>query len=782
MMERPPRTSSSVADLHPRLEAALSGRYTIERELGRGGMAIVYLAQDLKHRRRVAIKVLHPELAAAVGPERFLREIETAARLNHPHILPLHDSGEADRFLYYVMPFVDGESLRDRLNRERQLPIEDAVAIADAVASALSYAHSHDVVHRDIKPENILLSHDQAVVTDFGIAGAIAAAAGGKLTQTGIVLGTPAYMSPEQASGERALDGRSDVYSLGCVLYEMLAGEPPFTGLTDQAIIAKRFTDPVPSARRLRETVPPPVDRAISKALARAPVDRFATTHQFAEALRVSAAAVADTIAGQAPATPATPASDDLSEAGRHAFARHAWRQAFETLSKANAARALPVEDVERLAESAWWIGRIDDCIAARERAYAAYMDQENPRLAALVAVRLAEDFFRRQAKSLGNGWLKRAERLLQDVPECREHGALLRLHAVIALETEGNVDKALGLARRTADIATRFHDRDLQALALHDVGRMLVSKGELAPGMAMIDEAMAAAVSGDLGPEVTGRIYCNMMGTCEKLADYQRAAEWSEAARRWCELHTESGFPGICRVHRAELMRLRGSWSGAETEALRAAQELQGFYHIAAGEAFYEIGEIRLRMGDLKRAEEVFRQAHELGRDPVPGLALVRLAEGKIEAAKALIDRAIADRPGESLERARLLPARVQIALAAGDLDLARETVTELEAIAGEYGSTAFQASAAQARGAVELADSCRDGAVPNLRRACKLWQEVQLPYETATARLLLAGAYRATGCSEDAELELQAALSTFRGLGADITTASALSAQTIS
>jgi len=765
-----------VTDLLTHVQAALAGGYAIERELGRGGMATVYLAQDLKHRRPVAIKVLAPELAAALGRERFLREIETAARLTHPHILPLHDSGEADGLLYYVMPYIEGESLRDRLDREKQLAIADAVTITCAVANALSYAHSHDVVHRDVKPENILLSNDEAIVADFGIAAAIDAAGGGKLTRTGIVLGTPAYMSPEQGAGDRALDGRSDVYSLGCVLYEMLAGEPPFTGPTSQAIIAKRFTDPVPSARRLRDTVPPPMDQAIAKALARAPADRFATTHQFAEALRASAEARPAIVAT------APPAHGDVEDAGRSAFARHAWREAFETLTNARAIRALAVEDDERLAESAWWIGRVDDCIAARERAYVTYMDQRKPRLAAAVAVRLAEDFFRRQAKSLGNGWLKRAERLLQDVPECREHGALLRLHAMLAFDSEGDVEKALGLARRTSDIATRFRDRDLQALAMHDVGRMLVSKGELAQGMALIDEAMAAAVGGELGPEVTGRIYCNMMGLCEKLADYQRAGEWSEAARRWCEQHTESGFPGICRVHRAELMRLRGSWSDAETEALRAAQELRGFYNIAAGEAFYEIGEIRLRMGDLKRAEEVLRQAHELGREPVPGLALLRLAEGKIDAAKGLIERAVADRPEGSLDRGRLLPARVQIALAAGEVDRARESVTELEAIAREYGSTAWHASAAQARGAVQVAEGVADAAVPNLRRACKLWQEIQLPYETATARLLLAGAYRATGSPEDAELELQAAKSTFQGLGADVRTAGALSGQALS
>jgi len=268
-----------------RLRAALADRYALERELGRGGMATVYLARDLKHGRPVAIKVLRPEIAAALGPERFLREIEVAARLTHPHILPLHDSGEAAGFLYYVMPYIESESLRDRLEREGQLPLEEALRITREVASALAYAHNHDVVHRDIKPENILLSGGEAVVADFGIARAITQAGGRGLTETGIPVGTPAYMSPEQASGGGPIDGRSDVYSLACVLYEMLAGEPPYTGPSAQVVIAKRFTDPVPSVRRLRETIPPAVDAAIMRALAKAPADRFGTPVEFANAL-----------------------------------------------------------------------------------------------------------------------------------------------------------------------------------------------------------------------------------------------------------------------------------------------------------------------------------------------------------------------------------------------------------------------------------------------------------------------------------------------------------------
>jgi serine/threonine-protein kinase len=268
-----------------RLKAALGARYTVERELGQGGMAFVYLARDLKHHRSVAVKVLRPELAAALGPERFLREIEIAARLTHPHVLPLYDSGEAAGVLYYVMPYVEGESLRDRLDREKQLPLDDSLRIAREVASALAYAHSRDVVHRDIKPENILLAGGEAFVADFGIARAITAAAGERLTATGVAVGTPAYMSPEQAAGDRALDGRSDVYSLACVLYEMLAGQPPFTGPTTATVVHQHLTAPPPSVTRIRPAVPAGLARLIERALAKTPADRFATARQFAEAL-----------------------------------------------------------------------------------------------------------------------------------------------------------------------------------------------------------------------------------------------------------------------------------------------------------------------------------------------------------------------------------------------------------------------------------------------------------------------------------------------------------------
>ncbi|MEJ2088662.1 MAG: protein kinase [Gammaproteobacteria bacterium] len=278
--------SDPVNSLPDRLERGLAGRYTIERELGQGGMALVFLARDLRHDRQVALKVLRPEISVDVGAERFLREIKLAAGLTHPHILPVHDSGEADGLLFYVMPNMEGRSLRERLVAEGQLPLDEALRITREVASALDYAHRHQVVHRDVKPENILLHEGAAMVADFGIGKALSE--GASVTQTGMTLGTPAYMSPEQASGEGDVDGRSDLYSLACVLYEMLSGEPPFTGPTAQAIIAKRFVSPIPKVGTTRD-VPPALEEALTRSLARTPVDRYPSAAQFAEALQVIA-------------------------------------------------------------------------------------------------------------------------------------------------------------------------------------------------------------------------------------------------------------------------------------------------------------------------------------------------------------------------------------------------------------------------------------------------------------------------------------------------------------
>jgi serine/threonine protein kinase/Tol biopolymer transport system component len=297
-------------DADPRLVNALADRYRIERELGAGGMATVYLAFDLKHDRKVALKVLRPELAAVIGAERFLAEIKTTAALQHPHILPLFDSGQAEKFLFYVMPLIEGESLRDRLNREHQLAVEDAVRLAKEIGSALDYAHRHGVIHRDIKPENILLHDGAALVADFGIALAVSHAGGNRMTETGLSLGTPGYMSPEQATGERGLDARSDVYSLGCLLYEMLAGEPPHTGPTVQAVIAAVVTKEPERLAIRRRSVPANVEAAVHKALAKLPADRFASAEAFVRALTEPATAASmAALSGFTPAASAPAAS-----------------------------------------------------------------------------------------------------------------------------------------------------------------------------------------------------------------------------------------------------------------------------------------------------------------------------------------------------------------------------------------------------------------------------------------------------------------------------------------
>jgi serine/threonine-protein kinase len=276
-----PPESDSIAPLN----AALEGRYLVKRELGEGGMATVYLADDLKHERKVALKVLKPELAAVVGADRFLAEIKTTANLQHPHILPLFDSGEADGFLFYVMPFVEGESLHDRLERDYQLPVDEAVRLAVDLAEALESAHAHGVVHRDVKPANILLSQGRPLVADFGIALALSSAGGHRMTETGLSLGTPHYVSPEQATGDQVVGPASDIYSLGCVVYEMLVGEPPYTGRTAQAVLGRVITSVPESVASQRRAVPAHVDAAVSKALEKVPADRFSSAAEFAAAL-----------------------------------------------------------------------------------------------------------------------------------------------------------------------------------------------------------------------------------------------------------------------------------------------------------------------------------------------------------------------------------------------------------------------------------------------------------------------------------------------------------------
>jgi len=457
--------------------------------------------------------------------------------------------------------------------------------------------------------------------------------------------------------------------------------------------------------------------------------------------------------------------SDPL-ELARQALARHAWREALEQLTAADASQGLSAEDLESLAAAARYVGRIEECLAASERAYTAYLDAGNRRRAGFVALGLARDFLGRRNPSVGKAWLGRAERLLEAETESAEYGYLTRMRGATARDP----DEALAYAQRTYEIGSRFGNADLMALGLQDRGRILITKGQVAEGMALLDEATLPAVSGELDPLMTAIIYCNTIETCKELADYRRAGDWTDAAERWREREGIAGFTGVCRVYRAEIMRRRGAWPEAEREVRRACDELRDFNLYYAAEAFYELGEIRLRLGDLVGADQAFRQAHELGREPEPGLALLHLAEGRADAALAAVKSALAETGDDRLARARLLPATVEVALAAGDQETARGAAAELEGIARAYGTSALEASAFCARGAVQLADGDGAAARHSLRRGYRLWQEIDAPYESARARVLLAAAHQVEGDHEGAALELAAAKSAFERLGASL------------
>jgi pimeloyl-ACP methyl ester carboxylesterase/tetratricopeptide (TPR) repeat protein len=759
-------------------------QYEIVEQLGGGGMGVVYKALDRRLHRFVALKFLPPYLSAEKGLKlRFLQEAKAIASLDHPNICAVLEVEELeDGQLFMVMPCYEGETLKQKIARG-PLGVEQALDYASQIAAGLAHAHAAGVVHRDVKPANLVVTADERVkILDFGVA----KVADVSLTRTGAVLGTPRYMSPEQACGD-PVDHRTDLWALGAVLYEMLTGTPPFQASTPEALyFVIQHRDPS-SIRALRPEVPPALEAIVHRLLEKDPFRRYGGAREVAaelEGLGLQAAGSSSS-AGEAVrrsdagslrshghlvargADPAPVAGADHLERARAAFARTAWREAYDGLSTADAAGRLEAEDLERLAEAAWWLSNGTACVRARERAYRQYVQQGERRAAASVALVLAEDHFHRLARSVGQGWLRRAERHLEGLADVSERGWLYRLRLVIALEAERKPEEAMEYADRALEIARRVGDTDLEALALQDRGRVLVALGRVNEGMALIDEAMAAATAGELTPRTTGRVYCNMLSTCARLGDVGRAAEWYDAAQNWCEPHADSGYPGVCRVYRAGILRLRGSLREAEHEARRAVGELADFLADVAGEAFYELGEIRLRTGDLPGADKMFSEAHARGRDPQPGLASLRLAEGRPEPARSMIERALLEPGLTALDRAKLLPALVEIRLACGEIAAAGEGVSELETITTTCTSPALVASAALARGRVELAGGQAEQAMVHLRRACRIWAEIDLPIELAQTRLLLSRAYSALGNADEAELEERAAQAAMERIG---------------
>jgi len=742
------------------------GHYEILDRIGAGGMGEVYRARDARLQRDVALKILPPESAAdAERRARFQREAQTIAALQHPGIVTIYSVEDVEGVHFLTMELVEGRTLAELLSQDGPKP-EEVCELLLPLLDALAVAHAKGIIHRDLKPQNVMLTAGgQVKLLDFGVAKLAQDAredttATAPLTGRGRVLGTLSYMSPEQLRGEE-VDARSDLFSLGILMYELVTGRHPFPGENAAETISAILRDTPPPCSELVDPGLQGVASLLERCLEKDPARRYQSADEMREDLaRLKEAWAAP--AGAAPA-PSPESGDELRTRGVAAFARQDWQAALEALEGADRVHPLAPPDLERLAESAWWAGGIDKALRSWERAYAGYVEGEDHEQAGYVAVCLAEQHFVKRAQAVAAGWVQRAERHLAD-GDSTASGYLNRLRTKMCADRP---DQALELTARTLELGRRFGDTNLEALGLMDRGCALVRLGNVVEGKALIDEAMAFATGGRLAPDVAGRIYCNMMSVCEELADYKRAGEWSEVVTSWCEPHSYSTYPGICRVHRASVMRQRGAWKEAEDMARLAGAELGERMQEAAANAEYEIGEIQLRRGNLDEADAAFTRAHGKGRDPLPGMALLRLAQGKADAARGLIQRGL-DETDYPLARARLLPARIEIALATGDREAARIAVEELEEIGRRFGSAVHLNTARQGRGLLLFASGDAEGAARELRQAWKTWVDLDLPYEGARTRLSLGEAYRTAGNPDDAELELRAARSAFERLGA--------------
>jgi ATP/maltotriose-dependent transcriptional regulator MalT len=457
----------------------------------------------------------------------------------------------------------------------------------------------------------------------------------------------------------------------------------------------------------------------------------------------------------------------DQGRNARDAAARQDWADAYAAYCEADPTD-LGSEDLEAFADAAWWTSRLDESLHLRRRAFAAYQEERTHRRAGYCAWFLAYDYLMKNEWPDASGWLKRAQRCLADDPDCLETGFLALLESNVA-EAEGDPKAGLAHARRGLEIGRALNSPDLIAMATQTIGGVLINTGNVGEGTGLLDEAMVAVVAGEISPLYTGWIFCSALNQCIRITDLSRAIRWADAARDWCDTQArEMPYQGLCRLYRVEVTALRGAWDTAESDAARASEELLAFEPVLAAGAHYAIGEIRLRRGDLAGAETSFLRAHELGRDPQPGLALLRLAQGKTAAAAAALRVALAG-GGGGLDRARLLAAKVDVAIQAGDLGSAEGAAEELAAIAADANSTVLDAMTALATGAVHLAHDDVDGAVYSARRAWLLYHDLKLPYETACAHTLLGRASRAAGDEERSRLELNLARTAFEALDAE-------------
>jgi class 3 adenylate cyclase len=462
--------------------------------------------------------------------------------------------------------------------------------------------------------------------------------------------------------------------------------------------------------------------------------------------------------------------ADTLSVA-RESAARRAWSDAYAAYASADESDLTPA-DLERFGEAAWWTARRDEAMSLRQRAYAAYLAAGEKPAAARVAIGLAWDHLANGALAVYRGWLAKAERLVESTPESVEHGYVVVTRGFGALFGEGDLS-AVDDMDRAYELSQRFGSREVEAMALVGKGKVLVAQGDVEGGLALLDEATAAATGGELEPFAAGFVYCCTIDSCHELGDFRRAAEWTDAANRWCDRLDIKGMPGACRIHRASIMRVLGNWSEAEEQALSACEELSEFNRFVTALGHYEIGEIRRQRGDFAAAEEAYAKANEWGHPPQPGHALLRLAEGKLDSARAGLSRAL-EEVEIPLPRVPLLAAKVEIELAGGGSPrAARAAADELVQIVdsfklGERRAPIFDATVNLAEGRIKLAEGDLQAAIRHLRRAREIWQEIGAPYETGQVRMLLGLAFRRDGNEDAATSELEASLATFERLGA--------------
>lgn len=466
----------------------------------------------------------------------------------------------------------------------------------------------------------------------------------------------------------------------------------------------------------------------------------------------------------------------DLLDIARKAARRHAWEEAKEAFTSAADEGPLGPDDLKSLADAYWWSGHPEEAVDGLERAYAGFVEAGDRHAAARLAVLVGYLAFRRNAFAIGSGWIAKAERLLEDEPEGPGHAWLELMHVQSELMAGGDLKTAMDGSDRILDLARRHGVEEMEAMALSFKGSMMMLMGDWREGLALVDEANAAAVSGDLEPHITCSVYCNTIAVCRNLGDYARAGQWTEEAERWMQQRSLGGYTGVCRVHRAELKKLQGSYPEAVQEARAACEELEHFHLLdSVGLAHAEIGEVRLRTGDLEAAEESFLRAYEYGWHSQPGMALLRLARGDVDGAvqaisAPLVDGVPGELPSDRLRRALLLPAQVRIALAAGDLETADNATGELERLAADFEQPALEAKALTARGRVHLHAGSPIEASVVLDRAWRLWQDIHLPYESAQARVLLGRAKAAAGDENTARMELTAARHPLQRLGATL------------